>query len=67
MLDIDWDEVPEEYYWVAQDECGLMYAYSERPCIVEAHGRWIAGGSCEHVGFLENNRNWRNSLTERPE
>ena len=41
-LDIDWNQVPEGYDWVAQDSNGDIYARQHRPTlIIEAEsGRW---------------------------
>ena len=65
-LDIDWSEVPGGYNWVAQDEDGDIYAYTEAPedCIDD----WMPtnGGYAYCLENGDPTPNWRNTLTKRP-
>ena len=69
-LDIDWNQVPEGYDWVAQDECGLVWAYEIKPKCGE--NQWLLGEvnnrltRFHHHIPLRPNPNWRNTLTKRP-
>ena len=69
-LDIDWNQVPEGYDWVAQDECGVVWAYEIEPDLGESqwrlretHNRLTTFNN--HI-TVEPNPNWRNTLTKRP-
>ena len=69
-LDIDWNQVPEGYDWVAQDEGGVVWAYEIEPDLGESqwrlretHNRLTTFNN--HI-TVEPNPNWRNTLTKRP-
>ena len=69
-LDIDWNQVPEGYDWVAQDEDGVVWAYEIEPDLGESqwrlretHNRLTTFNN--HI-TVEPNPNWRNTLTKRP-
>ena len=69
-LDIDWNEVPEGYDWVAQDEDGVVWAYEDKPDLGESQWRLIDIHSRlttfnNHIP-VRHNHNWRNTLTKRP-
>ena len=71
MLDIDWSKVPEGYDWVAQDKCGIVYAYMDRPVISYESGSTGTWRSpCHRIRFIEErkkNPNFHKTLTKRPE
>ena len=69
-LDIDWNQVPEGYDWVAQDEGGVVWAYEIEPDLGESqwrlretHNRLTTFNN--HI-TVEPNPNWRNTKTKRP-
>ena len=68
-LDIDWNEVPEEYNWAEQDQCGLVWAYTTEPtCGVN---QWVIQIPYKLTSFrhhipMRPNSDWRNTLTKRP-
>ncbi len=68
-LDIDWSKVPEAYDWVAQDQCGLVWAYTTEPtCGVN---QWVIQIPYKLTSFrhhipMRPNSDWRNTLTKRP-
>ena len=69
-LDIDWSKVPEGFDWVAQDQCGLVWAYEVEPHLGESqwrlrdiHSRLTTFNN--HI-TVEPNPNWRNTKTKRP-
>ena len=68
-LDIDWSQVPDGYDWVAQDECGLVWAYEIEPVcgtnqlIIKIPYK-LTSFNC-HIP-VRHNHNWRNTLTKRP-
>ena len=69
-LDIDWNQVPEGYDWVAQDEVGAVWAYEIEPYLGESQWRLrdIYSGLTplnNHI-TVEPNPNWRNTKTKRP-
>ena len=69
-LDIDWNQVPEGYDWVAQDFDGGIYACEAEPRATmetEHEGFWSTGEL--NYKFIEqgtSNPDWRNTLTKRP-
>ena len=69
-LDIDWNEVPEGYDWVAQDEDGVVWAYEDKPDLGESQWRLIDIHSRltpfnNHIPIHPNSA-WYNTLTKRP-
>ena len=70
-LDIDWNQVPEGYDWVAQDEDGYVYGHPDKPTphenIVDGFWRWQVPESKQcYVTHRTLLTNWRNTLTKRP-
>ena len=70
-LDIDWNQVPEGYDWVAQDSNGDIYAWATEPALHNGNDglwKWRGAKGTEHyIGhaplFLPR---FRNNLTKRP-
>lgn len=58
----DWKDAPEWANWLAMDEDGDWFWYSETP--LAGGSSWIAGGLFLHAGAAPN---WSDSLTRRPE
>ena len=69
-LDIDWNEVPEGYDWVAQDQNGLVWACEIEPKCGE--DQWLLGEINSRLTRFHHhiplcpNPDWRNTLTKRP-
>ena len=69
-LDIDWNQVPEGYDWVAQDEGGAVWAYGFEPDLGES--QWRLRETHDRLTTFNNhitvepNPNWRSTLTKRP-
>jgi hypothetical protein len=68
-LDIDWSKVPEGFDWVAQDQCGLVWAYEVEP--TRGANQWIIKSpyrltSFQHHIPIHPNSAWHNTLTKRP-
>ena len=66
-LDIDWNQVPEGYGWVAQDSDGTVCAYSAEP--ITANLCWAIKPGQKFINIMNgifDNPNWRNTLTKRP-
>ena len=68
-LDIDWSQVPGGYDWVAQDQCGLVWAYEVEP--TRGANQWIIKSpyrltSFQHHIPIHPNSAWYNTLTKRP-
>ena len=69
-LDIDWNQVPEGYDWVAQDEGGVVWAYGFEPDLGES--QWRLRETHDRLTTFNNhitvepNPNWRNTKTKRP-
>lgn len=73
-LPYQWQSVNPLYKFMATDENGAIYAYTQQPIYQHghlSHGRWIAlSGSTIKVdfdpNFLKNNKcTWWNSLNSR--
>ena len=69
MLSIDWNQVPEGYDWVAQDEVGVVWAYEIEPHLGESqwrlrdiHSRLTTFNN--HIPIHPNSA-WYNTLTKR--
>ena len=67
-LDIDWNQVPEGYDWVAQDSNGDIYAFTEKPIPNLKSSLWIMqdGETFSIGGRHPFNTDWANTLTKRP-
>ena len=67
-LDIDWNQVPEGYDWVAQDRDGGIYAFTEKPIPNLKSSLWIMqdGETFSIGGRHPFNTDWANTLTKRP-
>ena len=68
-LGIDWNQVPEGYDWVAQDEGGVVWAYEVEP--TRGANQWIIKSpyrltSFQHHIPIHPNSAWYNTLTKRP-
>lgn len=73
---VDWSRVDDHYDWIATNEDGETFAYSERPdvnCSVKGDGfwgidytqraLWIHGEECD---YRPGTCGWKHSLLERP-
>ena len=67
-LDIDWNQVPEGYDWVAQDEDGYIFAYLDKPTPSSKELAWSCIKSPLHLvqKGMVTNVYWTNTLTKRP-
>lgn len=69
-LDIDWSKVPEGFDWVAQDQCGVVWAYEVEP--TRGANQWIIKSPYRLTSFQQHhipihpNSAWYNTLTKRP-
>lgn len=75
MIKVDWDNVPEECKWAAQDENGNIYAYVDEPSPsgMDQDGvqYWQPLGreSAKQLSMANNDtvvEDWRESLVKRP-
>ena len=60
------EEIPKEYNYVAQDQCGAWCAYQDEPIPLEELCAW---DDFKYVLFLcegDYNVNWRKTLTKIP-
>jgi hypothetical protein len=68
-MEINWDEIPCDLDWVAQDGDGYINAYSHEPVPHEKYPMWLRnkGEVCAIYGKHAHNRNWRQTKSQRPE
>lgn len=69
---IDWSHVSKDFKWLAQDEDGVAYLYSEKPTKDGEEGRWTyEGGELREVSvfasFKPGTCDWEDSLVQRPD
>lgn len=62
---LDWDDVPENYKYRAQDENGALWYYESKPMIKDDAYVASNGDNLYGITAIEN-PDWRNSLEERP-
>jgi hypothetical protein len=69
----NWDEIPEEFRWVARDKYGAYWAYPIKPSLADGVGAWVwSGATPVEVGQLPDCLSaealppWQDSLEERP-
>lgn len=66
---IDWSHVHPDYKWLAVDEDGTAWLFSEKP--VKYGKYWGAGGNTVpaecFASFNRGEGDWKDSLVERPE
>jgi hypothetical protein len=70
-LDIDWNQVPEGYDWVAHDSNGDIYAWTSKPVRTEAQGGYWRWRGEKGTQYYVGSTTWREadisrSLTKRP-
>ena len=70
-LDIDWNQVPGGYDWVAQDSNGDIYAWPTKPVRTEAEGGYWRWRGEKGTQYYVGSTTWREadinrSLTKRP-
>lgn len=59
-----WPDDPK-WKWMAQDESGAVWAYTQEPQIGEE--QWFTqSAEVIRVGYGDNNLNWRHTLRQRP-
>lgn len=71
---VDWSALPKWARWVARDDNGDVYWYSEEPEIDDSMFRWMEKNEVQY-GFsivpdeyvLHREGDWRESLEQRPE
>lgn len=68
---INWDEVSDEYNWLACDGDGRVYLYEHPPEIDEESGVWCSNCSFTNASafksFIKGNCDWEESLIQRPQ
>lgn len=64
---IDWSHVHKDYKFMARDEDGCAYVFTNKPYNNECH--WSGSGvACNHfVSYKQGTVSWEDSLVERPE
>jgi len=63
-IEFDWDEIDKDFNYVAYDQWGYLYGYTEEPRLV--NGAWPRSSS---IGFLPGSvskQGWQKSLRQRP-
>lgn len=67
---INWDHVAPEFKWMARDENGFSYLYSNKPKIIMNTWEWIEGTKMAKPELFSSYRkgtiNWKESLVIRP-
>lgn len=69
--EIDWSEAPRDAMYMARDENGEAYFYSDEPRFECWDDAWLAdGGSCgiahSHTSYKRGTCDWTDSLVKRP-
>lgn len=60
-----WSEAPPWAMWLAQDENGSWFWYSEKP--IEKPDMFDSGGKISLCKYTDPNPNWKTTLEKRPE
>lgn len=68
---IDWSHVSEEYNYLATNENGVTYLYTDMPKLFKAYGLWASSKgkfttAKQFTSFKPGNCPYKKSLVERP-